>query len=226
MNKLGPIGKASALAEREEEIQDASNSTKFNLLGLLDIIRLHSPDRTTVALGLDLTSLGLNLNMNESLHSSFMSPFALDPSMGADPVFALPECYTVAENTSSLLSRIPNLSDETLFYIFYAMPRECYQEAAAQTLYLRGWRFHKELRLWLTRDPLSGMYAKGTGFERGIYIFFDPTTWSRVKKEWVLYFDHLEERSSFDDQITEKTTAHSEPGSLYQPHANGMVFQK
>lgn len=88
------------------------------------------------------------------------------------------------------------MTDETLFYIFYGLPREQVQEAAAQDLYSRGWRFHKELKLWLTKDVYhdgTGV-LKGNGFERGVYVFFDPTTWSRVKKEWVLYYDQLEER--------------------------------
>ena len=180
----------------------------------MDIIRLNSQDKTTVALGLDLTALGLNLNVNEPLYSTFMSPFALEPSLGSDPAFTIPSCYRLEEGVQPLLSRISSLSDETLFYIFYSMPREAAQEASAQTLYLRGWRYHKELRLWLTRDPHSNMYAKGQGFERGLYIFFDPTSWTRVKKEWLLQFDQLEERSVFGEQLKTGAADGLEHGSF------------
>lgn len=52
--------------------------------------------------------------------------------------------------------------------------------------------------MWLTKGdvPVSGDEVKGQGFERGFYMFFDPSSWSKVKKEWILYYDQLEERGS------------------------------
>ena len=75
------------------------------------------------------------------------------------------------------------------------MPRDILQEASAQELYKRNWRFHKEFKLWLTKDKDSEVLQKGSDFERGVYVFFDPSSWTRVKKEWILYFDQLEERN-------------------------------
>jgi len=40
---------------------------------------------------------------------------------------------------------------ETLFYIFYSMPKDVLQAYAAQELYAREWRYHGELKLWLKR---------------------------------------------------------------------------
>ena len=40
---------------------------------------------------------------------------------------------------------------ETLFYIFYNMPRDTLQAYAATELYNRDWRYHKDLKLWFTR---------------------------------------------------------------------------
>lgn len=40
---------------------------------------------------------------------------------------------------------------ETLFYIFYSMPKDVLQAYAAQELYSREWRYHGELKLWLKR---------------------------------------------------------------------------
>jgi hypothetical protein len=50
--------------------------------------------------------------------------------------------------------------------------------------------------LWLTKGDVAttGEEVKGQGFERGFYMFFDPSSWSKVKKEWILYYDQLEER--------------------------------
>ncbi|KAJ3067254.1 hypothetical protein HK102_007469 [Quaeritorhiza haematococci] len=169
---------------------------KFGLLGLIDVIRMTDQDTNMVALGLDLTALGLNLNATDSLYSTFMSPFATDPTHGAEPSYNLPPCYNLPQAPPPALSKISSFSEETLFYVFYAMPREMLQEAAAQELYNRGWRYHKELKLWLTKEAGSEVVVKGAGFERGVYIFFDPTSWNRVKKEWVLYYDQLEERGA------------------------------
>lgn len=40
---------------------------------------------------------------------------------------------------------------ETLFYIFYSMPKDVLQAYAAQELYAREWRYHGELKMWLKR---------------------------------------------------------------------------
>ncbi|XP_020964667.1 probable NOT transcription complex subunit VIP2 [Arachis ipaensis] len=47
----------------------------FGLLGLLSVIRMSDPDLTSLALGIDLTTLGLNLNSSENLHKTFGSPW-------------------------------------------------------------------------------------------------------------------------------------------------------
>ncbi|CAG8576371.1 14845_t:CDS:1, partial [Racocetra persica] len=37
-------------------------------------------------------------------------------------------------------------------------------------------------------------FTKTQAFERGNYIFFDPSTWEKVKKEYILMYEALEER--------------------------------
>jgi len=70
---------------------------------------------------------------------------------------------------------------KTLFYVFYSMPRDQMQELAAQQLYMRNWRFHKERKIWLTRDPSAELIEKTEGYERGLYICFDVKLWERVR---------------------------------------------
>lgn len=43
---------------------------------------------------------------------------------------------------------------ETLFYVFYSMPKDIVQAYAAQELYARGWRYHSERSIWLKRANL------------------------------------------------------------------------
>ena len=64
----------------------------FGLLGLLSVIRMSDPALTSLALGIDLTTLGLNLNSAENLHKTFGSPWSDEPAKG-DPEFSVPQCY-------------------------------------------------------------------------------------------------------------------------------------
>jgi len=69
------------------------------------------------------------------------------------------------------------------------------------TRYARNWRYHKELGLWLTKEtdengrPVQTFRrVSSNALDRGVYVFFDPTTWQKVKREWTLSWDALEER--------------------------------
>lgn len=63
---------------------------------------------------------------------------------------------------------------ETLFYMFFAMPKDVLQISAAQELYRREWRWHSELRIWLKpRTPQEQMQS-----HPGVhYVYFDPSAW-------------------------------------------------
>lgn len=65
---------------------------QYGMLGLLSIIKMVNPALTSLALGLDLTTLGLNLNSSETLHKKFASPWSDEPVRG-EPEFNVPECY-------------------------------------------------------------------------------------------------------------------------------------
>mmetsp|Transcript_65508 Transcript_65508/g.207068 ORF Transcript_65508/g.207068 Transcript_65508/m.207068 type:complete len:721 (-) Transcript_65508:104-2266(-) len=154
---------------------------RFGLLGLLSVIRMSDPDLTTLALGTDLTTLGLNLNSPESLYKTFSSPWADGPSR-AEPEFTLPSCY---------LQQAPRLQPgyfskfqlDTLFYIFYSMPGDEAQVYAGDELANRGWMFHKEHKVWITRAPGTESLVKTDRYERGSFIIFDANTWERVRKD-------------------------------------------
>ena len=121
--------------------------------------------------------------MVRPLHTSFASPFVA--SMSAIPMeqdFSLPSCYSVA-NIQPLQSRIPSFSDETLFYIFYSMPRDMIQELVAEELMGRKWRYHKIERCWLTRDeayPGPIDVERGVS-ERGVYLLWEAASWKKVR---------------------------------------------
>ncbi|KAG5455812.1 MAG: hypothetical protein BJ554DRAFT_4636 [Olpidium bornovanus] len=152
--------------------QDAQRAEheRWGLLGILKIIQMTHPDLQALALGTDLTNLGLNLNSAEyvspggpvsrtgvsfffparmssharclrvssggltNLYTSFSTPFTEDnQSVYIEPDYHLPACYNV-QPPAHAHTKIGTFSDETLFYIFYSMPKDLMQETAAQEL--------------------------------------------------------------------------------------------
>lgn len=113
------------------------------------------------------------------------------PPQRPEPLYVLPPCYQVERPTGAAHEKIQQYHDETLFYIFYTMPRDVMQEMAAMELQARNWRFHKEMGLWLTKDPLSEPVQQSNTAEQGVYIFFDPFTWEKVKKEYFLVYSSI-----------------------------------
>ncbi|PIA24927.1 hypothetical protein AQUCO_14200006v1 [Aquilegia coerulea] len=167
---------------------------RFGLLGLLSVIRMSDPDLTSLALGIDLTTLGLNLNSGEDLHKKFVSPWSDGPTKGG-PEYNVPECYYAKQPPVLHQGYFSKFKAHTLFYIFYSMPRDEAQLYAANELSSRGWFFHKEMKIWLTRVPNIDPLVKTTAYERGSYLCFDPSIWETVRKDnFVLQYELLEKR--------------------------------
>uniref|UniRef100_A0A5B7A4X8 Putative NOT transcription complex subunit VIP2 isoform X1 n=1 Tax=Davidia involucrata TaxID=16924 RepID=A0A5B7A4X8_DAVIN len=166
----------------------------FGLLGLLSVIRMSDPHLTSLALGIDLTTLGLNLNSAENLHKTFGSPWSDEPAKG-DPEFTVPQCYYAQQPPALNQAYFSKFSVDTLFYMFYSMPKDEAQLYAANELYNKGWFYHRELRLWFMRVADMEPLVKTNAYERGSYICFDPNTWETIRKDnFVLYYDMLERR--------------------------------
>jgi CCR4-NOT transcription complex subunit 2 len=195
---LGDGQESSTTGQSAEQpsLSQLSELDRFGLAGLLRMIHSENPDIASLAVGQDLMTLGLDLNQPEPLHLSFASPFV--PSMSTVPLeqdFSLPACYSVA-NIQPLQSRIPSFSDETLFYIFYSMPRDIMQELVAEELMGRKWRYHKVERCWLTRDdtyPGPVDVERGVS-ERGVYLWWDAPTWKKIRREFILRYEDLDNR--------------------------------
>lgn len=138
--------------------------------------RIPTPPLTFVSLrvaGTDLTTLGLNLNSSDCLYATFASPWADSPAQ-RDPEFNLPQCYYM-QPPALKTGHFSKFQLETLFYIFYNMPRDTLQAYAATELYNRDWRYHKDLKLWFTRASRQG--SQDT--QKGQYIYFDIQDWKK-----------------------------------------------
>jgi len=150
-------------------------SGDFGLLGLLKVIRMTDADRNALALGSDLTSLGLNLNSSDSLYSTFASPWS-ENATNREPQYQLPMCYYM-QPPALKTGHLSKFQLETLFYIFYALPKDVLQAYAAQELYAREWKFHVELKLWFKRaSPADGVTSSAGGMQ---FIYFDINQWER-----------------------------------------------
>ncbi|KAK9829533.1 hypothetical protein WJX72_006351 [[Myrmecia] bisecta] len=180
-----PVGQPAAAGPQ------AATPDRFGLLGLLSVIRMTDADLTTLALGTDLTTLGLHLNSPENVYKTFASPWA-DAPLRPEPEFKVPACYL--HNPPRLQpGYFSKFQQDTLFYIFYSMPSDEAQLFAADELASRGWWFHKEFKVWLTRIPNTEPLVKADRYERGSYFVFDTNTWECVRKDnFVLHYDALE----------------------------------
>ncbi|XP_065834443.1 CCR4-NOT transcription complex subunit 2-like [Oscarella lobularis] len=173
-------------------------SDQFGMLGLLTFIRAAETDHNLVALALgsDLTTLGLNLNSAESLYTMFASPFAEAPLRPQDVDYTVPPEYLTSAFIRDKLAglKLNRYGEDLLFYLYYSSGGDLMQLAAAAELYQREWRYHKEERAWVTHVQGAEPTVKTHTYEQGRYCFFDVNSWRKVQKEFHLQYDKLEER--------------------------------
>ena len=182
-----------AVPQQLKPYEEMSEAEKWGLPGLLAKIRSNDAS-SAFTMGVDINSLGLDLDSPEPLFATFSTPFADNRSRPVIPEFTLPGGYTVT-NVPALATRMSAFSDETLFFVFYQNPRDVVQELAAGELYSRDWRWHKELQQWMMKDSqMAAPIRVSERSERGVYIFFDANNWRRERREFVLNYDHLDQR--------------------------------
>uniref|UniRef100_A0A2K5RW03 CCR4-NOT transcription complex subunit 2 n=2 Tax=Cebidae TaxID=9498 RepID=A0A2K5RW03_CEBIM len=183
---------------RVTNIPQGMVTDQFGMIGLLTFIRAAETDPGMVhlALGSDLTTLGLNLNSPENLYPKFASPWASSPCRPQDIDFHVPSEYLTNIHIRDKLAAIKlgRYGEDLLFYLYYMNGGDVLQLLAAVELFNRDWRYHKEERVWITRAPGMEPTMKTNTYERGTYYFFDCLNWRKVAKEFHLEYDKLEER--------------------------------
>jgi CCR4-NOT transcription complex subunit 2 len=230
------IKKGSNVVADEDKKVDTAPTRKDDMmiLGLAEIIRVAHSDRVSLALGLDSEAIITALSATptgieqEDKASPLLSRLLTSPwsevgsnRRGQNSLESiLPACYNV-QAPPHAATRLAAFTEETLFYMFYGMPRDRMQEMAARELTLnRGWRYHKEMRLWILASsaaPTAASMTAGISQLRispfpstsnldsptpvhdsalvASYIAFDPNTWSKVRKEFsIIKEDVLEDR--------------------------------
>ncbi|XP_058794022.1 regulator of gene activity isoform X2 [Phymastichus coffea] len=171
---------------------------QFGMVGLLTFIRAAEtdPNLVTLALGQDLTALGLNLNSPDNLHQNFGGPWAEAPCRPQDIDYNVPPEYLINATIRDKLApvKLNRYKDDLLFYMFYTNAGDVLQLAAAAELYTREWRYHTEEKVWITQAPGMGLVEKTSTYERGTYYYFDVINWRKVPKEFHLEYSKLEGR--------------------------------
>lgn len=90
-----------------------------------------------------------------------------------DRAYKTPACYLM--NPPVMKSEhIAKFQVETLFYMFYQMPRDILQAFAAQELHRREWRYQGELKIWIKQRPPQDMVSSHPQVP---FVYFDPKAW-------------------------------------------------
>ena len=171
---------------------------QFGMVGLLTFIKAAETDDKLAAFapGIDLTTLGLNLNSPENLYSTFQSPWADAPCRPQDIDYHVPSEYLTNIYIRDKLApmKLNRYGEDLLFFLFCMNGGDVLQLAAAVELYNRDWRYHKEERVWITRAPGVEPPVQTSLYERGTYYYFDVQNWRRNAKEFHLEYEKLEDK--------------------------------
>ncbi|XP_019854269.1 PREDICTED: CCR4-NOT transcription complex subunit 2-like [Amphimedon queenslandica] len=207
-SSIGAIGSNSKNVTRKTAVNVPPNMVQdhYGMVGLLTFIRgaETDPNLVALALGSDLTTLGLHLNSPESLYSTFSSPFADSPSRPQDIDYPVPQEYLIHSYIRDKLApiRLSKYNEDLLFYLYYTSGGDLLQLLAAHELYTRDWRYHKEEKIWITRAPNMRPTKVETTYEEGTYCYFDLGTWRKAHRDMKVEYDRLAERPSIPPAIT------------------------
>ncbi|KAJ7599869.1 hypothetical protein C8J56DRAFT_999587 [Mycena floridula] len=208
-----------------------SAADRWGLMALLAMIKNAGSemDQGLSSVGTDLGTMGLDMGYGGSLYSTFITPWAdQSAAHSVEPDYHLPSCYDVRTSVPGP-GKASAFSDETLFFMFFSSPRDALQEIAAQELYNRSWRYHKTLRLWITKES-AGPMSKVPGGESGYYTYWDTENWIRERKEMTVLYSELEEKiqpafGPTANTLQEAMKSVGMPGTP-QPQASRGTFQQ
>lgn len=191
----------STAEQQEQSLQQIldgmSPQDRWGLAGLNAAFQGPDDFRRSLAVGQDLTDLGLRIDDPEPFLKTWTGPFASPDAAPPRPLnddFSIPSCYSV-QNVVPLRGRITCFSDETLFYIFYTQVKDIMQELVAEELMGRKWRFHIPMGMWMTRDENAQppVEVEPGISESGTYWWWDFKAWQKVRKQFILKYSDLDD---------------------------------
>ncbi|KAI2629454.1 hypothetical protein GGS21DRAFT_526290 [Xylaria nigripes] len=200
-NPLGAIGTNEPQNKNKENEDAPSPAVRDPLAGMAEIdkwgikglrtLMNNYPDYSACVTGMDPTAFGLDLGSPTMISTQIWSPFNDSPPRPAIPDFRLPDCYKV-NNVQPLRNKISSFNEETLMWIFYSCPGDYQQQLAAEQLFQRQWRWHKKLKLWLTKDEIMHPRILSAQHEEGYYIVWSTDEWRKERRQLTLHYADLE----------------------------------
>lgn len=154
-------------------------------------------------LGLSCAKLGMERDNLVEWYPTFGGPWATAPCKARDLDVKVPSEYLTNVMIRGKLPniRLNNLSEDTLFFLFYNFPGEVYQRAAACELFNRNWRYHKTTRVWLTRTKPGELRVQTSTYEVGTYSVFDHVQWRKMQTQMTVEYQDLEERPQLPEAM-------------------------
>ncbi|CAG9570441.1 conserved hypothetical protein [Leishmania major strain Friedlin] len=186
---------------------------------------------TFITRGVDITQIGLSVTEEGWLHTT-LATLPLDSyEYYILPEFKIPDSYKKPRPKSLSMKSFHQFKEETLFYIFYSMPRDVLHLAAARALYERGWRYNKCAQHWLhpvKADDGSLMEKTTTGpngqkIFTGTYTVFQPNEWKQVRTQpnHVIAAADIEEQSALVAAMEEAARQQSQRARSKAAHGAG-----
>ncbi|KPM38759.1 hypothetical protein AK830_g7804 [Neonectria ditissima] len=202
-HSLGAIGTDDSAENTKDETENPNPEVidplggmpavdRWGIKGLRTLMNNY-PDYHAMVVGMDPTSLGLDMGSQELFSTQIYSLFddAAPRPTAHTGKFRLPDCYSVT-NVQPIESKIQSFNEETLFWIFYSCPADVKQQMAAVELHSRNWRWHKKMQVWLTKDEHMTPQILSPNHERGYYIVWDTGNWRKERREFTLHYGDLD----------------------------------
>ncbi|OBA19129.1 hypothetical protein METBIDRAFT_46882 [Metschnikowia bicuspidata var. bicuspidata NRRL YB-4993] len=193
-NHTGPVDTQNPAGSNHPSA-DAPPIAKFGLSGLDALVKADENEQASFAMGQNLALMGLDLSEELEILKNLASPWQETSRSEVEPYFTLPSVIlqkNIVPQPEPCDNKILSFLDETLFYIFYTKPRDTLQEYAARELVARNWRYHRDIQVWLTKDSNVEPVLISPEVEQGVYVFFDPHNWEKIRKEFVLHYSSVQ----------------------------------
>jgi hypothetical protein len=101
------------------------------------------------------------------------TPQTTGSDVTSTPPYTTPTCY-FTQQPALKADQFTKLQLETLFYMFYVLPKDIVQALAAQELCRRDWKFHVDLKVWIKARTAVEQQQSHPGVQ---YIYFDMHGW-------------------------------------------------
>jgi len=161
--------RADADANKDPSALERRAKEFFGLIGLLKALAQKETDLIELTMG---TEAMREIHAQSAELSGALGGAGENMAAASrkEPEFYLPPCYYV--NPPQLkTAHLQKFSLETLFYIFFNMPRDMLQAYAAAELYNRGWKFHRDMQQWLILQEGEDKVHR--------WVYFDENRWER-----------------------------------------------